>query len=127
MRSVLTLIYSALFMISPGALPRETNQKALPYEPPTVVSATGAVYPITSVASGTVVLEAALDDGGAITSVRVVRGIPSLTEQAVRALRQWKFEPARLNNHPIASKVPVGFVFVPPVLALVVKLLWLLQ
>ncbi|MBZ5700175.1 MAG: TonB family protein [Acidobacteriia bacterium] len=114
MRSVLILIYSALLMISTGAFPQKANQETPPFEPPTVVSATEAVYPIRSVASGTVVLEAALDDGGAITSVRVVRGIPSLTEEAVRALRQWKFQPARLNNHPIASKVPVGFVFVPP-------------
>ena len=114
MRSVLILIYSAFFMISSGVLSQKTNQETLPYEPPTVISATEAVYPIRSVASGTVVLEAALDDGGAITSVRVVRGIPSLTEEAIRALRQWKFQAARLNNHPIASKVPVGFVFVPP-------------
>ena len=114
MRSAFIFIYFSLFMISTGVFQQKTNQETLPYEPPTVVSASEAVYPITSVASGTVVLEAALDDGGAITSVRVVRGIPSLTEEAVRTLRQWKFQPARLNNHPIASKVPVGFVFVPP-------------
>jgi periplasmic protein TonB len=114
MSLILILIYSALLMISNGALSQKTNQETLSYEPPAVVSATEAVYPITSVASGTVVLEAALDEGGAITNVRVVRGIPSLAEEAIRALRQWKFQPARLNNHPIASRVPVGFVFVPP-------------
>ena len=113
MRCVLMLIYSALLTISTGAFPQEANQETPPHEPPAMVSATEAFYPIRSVASRTVVLEAALDDGDAITSVRVVCGIPSLTEDAVRALRQWKFEPARLNNHPIASKVPVGFVFVP--------------
>ena len=114
MRSVLILVYSALLMISTGVFPQKANQETLPYEPPALVSATEAVYPIRSVASGTVVLEAALDDGGAITSVRVVRGIPSLTEEAIRALRQWKFQAARLNNHATASKVPVAFVFVPP-------------
>jgi len=113
MRSVLVLMYSTLFMFSTDVFPQKTNQETPPYEPPAVVSATEAVYPITSVASGTVVLEADLDDAGAITSVRVVRGIPSLTEEAVRALRKWRFEPARLNNHPIASKVTVGFVFAP--------------
>jgi len=115
MRAALMLIFSALLMISTDAFPQKPNQETPPYEPPTVVSVAEAVYPITSVASGTVVLEAALDDGGAITSVRVVRGVPSLTEEAVRALRQWKFEPARLNNHRIASKVAVGFVFAPSV------------
>ena len=114
MRSALIFIYFSLFMISTGVFQQKTNQEILPYEPPTVVSASEAVYPITSVASGTVVLEATLDEGGAITNVRVVRGIPSLTEEAVRALRRWKFQPARLNNHSIASKIPVGFVFVPP-------------
>jgi TonB family protein len=114
MRSALILIYGALLTISTSAFPQKRNQGTPHYEPPTVVSATEAAYPITSVMSGTVVLEAALDDRGSITSVRVVHGIPSLTEEAVRTLRQWKFQPARLNSHPIASKVPVGFVFVPP-------------
>jgi hypothetical protein len=110
MRSVLILIYSAFFMISSDALPQKTNQETLPYEPPTVVSATEAVYPIRSVASGTVILEAALDDGGAITSVRVVRGIPSLTEEAVRALHQL---------HP---RFPWGSFLFLPVLVRVVRL-----
>jgi TonB family protein len=126
MRSVLMLVYSALLMISTGALAQKPNQETLPYEPPTVVSVAEAVYPITSVASGTVVLETALDEGGAITNVRVVRGAPSLTEEGIRVLRQWKFQPARLNNHPIASKVPWGSSLFPQVLVLVVRL-WLLR
>jgi hypothetical protein len=114
MRSVLILVYSAFLMISTGAFPQKTNQETPPYKPPAVVSAMEAVYPITSVASGTVMLRAALDDGGAITCVRVLRGGPYFTEKAASALREWNREPARLNNHPIALEVPVGFGFVPP-------------
>jgi TonB family protein len=114
MRSGFILLYTVVLMISTGAFPQQANQESPPYEPPAVVSATETVYPIRSVASGTVVLEAALDNTGAITGVRVVRGIPSLTQEAERALRQWKFQPARLNGRSVSSKIPVGFVFVPP-------------
>ena len=79
-------------MISTGRFSTKRNQETPSYQPPAVVSDTEAVYPISSVASGTVVLEAARDDRDAITSVLVVRGIPSVTEEAVRALRQWKFQ-----------------------------------
>jgi len=67
-----------------------------------------------SVASGTVVLEVALDEAGKISDVRVVRGIASLTEPAERSVRQWKFRPAKMDGKPLPSKIPVAFSFVPP-------------
>ncbi|MFZ3244142.1 MAG: TonB family protein [Candidatus Acidiferrales bacterium] len=84
------------------------------YEPPTVVSTAEALYPINSVASGTVVLEVRLDKNGAIDSVDVLHGIPSLTGPAVTAVKKWKFGAAKLDGHGIASVIPVAFTFVPP-------------
>lgn len=89
-------------------------QTTLQFEPPTVVATAQALYPINSVASGTVVLEVQLDKRGSIDSVRVLHGIPSLTEPAVKAVKKWKFEGARLNGHGIACSIPVAFTFVPP-------------
>jgi TonB family protein len=84
------------------------------FDPPAIISTFEAIYPLQSVASGTVVLEVALDDIGKITDVRVVRGIPSLTESAERSVRQWKFRPAQLDGEPVHSKMAVAFSFVPP-------------
>jgi TonB family protein len=79
-----------------------------------VISAVEAVYPLQSVATGTVVLEVSLDEVGKITDVRVVRGIASLTEPAEPSVRQWKFQPAEFDGEPASSKIVVAFSFVPP-------------
>ncbi len=51
---------------------------------------------------GEVVVEAIIDKQGRITNVRVLKGLPlCLSEQAILAIRQWKFEPATLNGKPI--------------------------
>jgi hypothetical protein len=83
------------------------------FDPPAVVTATEAVYPLQSVVSGTVVFEVSLDDAAKITDVRVVRGIASLTEPAERSVRQWTFQAAKLNGKPVSSKIVVAFSFVP--------------
>jgi periplasmic protein TonB len=96
-------------------IPQQRAEQALPpFDPPTVTKVAEAVYPLQSVVSGTVVLEVSLDDTGKIADVRVVRGIPVLTEPAERSVRQWKFQPAKLDGKAVASKVPVAFSFVPP-------------
>jgi TonB family protein len=97
--------------------PRDRSRKTPEsprFDPPAVVSTVEAIYPLQSVTSGTVVLEVALDDAGNITDVRVVRGIPSLTESAERSIRQWKFRPAHLDGKSVDSKRAVAFSFVPP-------------
>jgi TonB family protein len=84
------------------------------FDPPSVVTAVEAVYPLQSVASGTVVLEMALDDNGKIIDIRVVKGIASLTEPAEQSVRQWSFQAAKLDGKPVSSKIAVAFSFVPP-------------
>ncbi|HET8923569.1 MAG TPA: energy transducer TonB [Candidatus Acidoferrum sp.] len=84
------------------------------FDPPSVVTATEAVYPLQSVASGTVVLEVSLDDAAKITDIRVVRGIASLTEPAESSVRQWTFQAAKLDGKPVSSRIVVAFSFVPP-------------
>ena len=52
---------------------------------------------------GRVTLRATIDEQGDITDVEVLRGLQmGLTEAAVAAVRQWKFEPATLNGRPVA-------------------------
>jgi protein TonB len=54
---------------------------------------------------GTVVLETIIGTDGLIESSRVVQGLRGYTVQAIRAARQWRFEPATFEGRP----VPVYF------------------
>jgi periplasmic protein TonB len=93
-----------------GGLPAE-----LPPPPPQVVRIGGMVkapklvrrvdpvYPelaLASRASATVVLEARIDVGGNVKTVRVVRGHPLFDEPAIDAVRQWRYQPLLLNGQP---------------------------
>jgi Gram-negative bacterial TonB protein C-terminal len=84
-----------------------------PFKPPEVTSASDIPFPIQSIADGVVVLDASLDDKGAITGTTVVRDIPSLTSPAISAIRTWKFSPATGLGKPEPSTMRVAVVFRP--------------
>jgi TonB family protein len=52
-------------------------------------------------AEGLVVVEAIIDVRGRVASLRVLRPVPLLTEAALEAVRQWRYEPAWLNGQPV--------------------------
>jgi protein TonB len=52
---------------------------------------------------GVVILQTIIDTLGQVTNVRVLKGLPSgLTEAAVDAVSQWRFDPATLEGEPVA-------------------------
>lgn len=52
---------------------------------------------------GVVILQTIIDTLGKVTHVKVLKGLPEgLTESAVEAVTQWKFNPAMLNGEPVA-------------------------
>jgi TonB family protein len=60
-----------------------------------------------------VILECVLDPRGAIRSVNVLRGHPLFDEGTIAAVRQWRYEPTRLNGVPVAVQMTVTVRFVP--------------
>lgn len=84
------------------------------FVPPEILRTADAAYPVNSVAFGTVVLEVHLDTSGEIQSVRVARDIASLTQPALEAIKHWRFKAATLDGKPVASVLPVAFIFVRP-------------
>lgn len=60
---------------------------------------------------GTVILEINVDEEGNVGDVRVLQGNPLLVDEAVRAVKQWKYSPTLLNGEPIPviSAVTVEF------------------
>ncbi|XP_020900709.1 uncharacterized protein LOC110239335 [Exaiptasia diaphana] len=51
---------------------------------------------------GVVIVQAIIDKAGNVTNVKVLKGLPmGLSEQAVEAIKKWKFKPATLNGKPV--------------------------
>ena len=52
---------------------------------------------------GTVVLMMVVDELGVPMQVRLLDGHPALQDAAMQAARQWRFEPAQMDGHPVAA------------------------
>jgi periplasmic protein TonB len=82
--------------------------------PPTRIVYVAPVYPQIALASrkeGTVILQAIIDENGAVREVNVLRSISLLDDAAVHAVSQWKFTPTTLNGNtvPVVMTVTVTF------------------
>ena len=81
---------------------------------PTLVYSPPLVYPpIAKQAhiSGTVVIEAVIDDKGNVTQVHVVSGPPLLLESALKAVSTQRYQPTILDGMPVAIRYDVKVVF----------------
>ena len=57
--------------------------------------------------NGTIIIEAVVNTDGRLDNVRIVRGLPGgLNEQAIATLKTWRCNPARKEDHPVATLVP---------------------
>ena len=74
--------------------------------PPRVVTRSAPEYPASAKAAkitGVVVMETVIEADGTISSVKVLRSPhPDLGDAAVKAVREWRFEPARKDGKPVA-------------------------
>ena len=62
--------------------------------------------------SGVVALRAVFSSAGEVTNITVVRGLPyGLSEQAIAAARQIKFEPARKDGRPVSMYMQIQYNF----------------
>jgi TonB family protein len=62
--------------------------------------------------AGEVVLRMVLTASGQVTNIRVVSGLPQgLSEQAIAAARQIRFEPAMKDGRPVSQHVQIVFTF----------------
>jgi len=62
--------------------------------------------------SGVVVLRAVFSSAGEVTNITVVRGLPhGLSEQAIAAARQIRFEPAKKDGRPVSMYMQIQYNF----------------
>lgn len=71
-------------------------------------------YPVNSVASGSVVLQATVDGDGNVKNVGVLHAMANFNRFAKSALKNWRFQAATLGGTPVTSNVVVAFIFQPP-------------
>jgi TonB family protein len=58
--------------------------------------------------SGIVVLRVTVDRNGRVSKVNVTQPLPlGLSEQAVRAVQQWRYQPATRNGQPVEAEIDV--------------------
>jgi protein TonB len=68
----------------------------------------------TAQVEGVVVLEATVNKEGRVSSVKVVRAHPLLQSAAIDAVKQWTYEPLRLNGEPVQFILTVTVSFSIP-------------
>jgi protein TonB len=81
---------------------------------PTKLVNVAPIYPSIALAArkeGLVILEAVIDEDGAVREVRSLRPEPLFEDAAMTAVRQWRFSPTRLNGDavPVVMTVTVSF------------------
>jgi len=72
------------------------------------------VYPelaIKARVSGDVILEAFINEEGAVSSVKILSGHPLLVNAAVEAVKQWRYSPTVLSGEPVPIIAVVTVVF----------------
>lgn len=62
---------------------------------------------------GTVVMEVLIDKQGVPQAVHALRGDPALARTVSQAVQQWRWQPHRLNRHPVAVEMTLAVNFDP--------------
>jgi TonB family protein len=85
-------------------------------EPLKVIRRVAPIFPAVArqrMLTSTVVVEAVVTKEGKVSQVRFVSGSPIFREAAFDAVRQWQYQPAKLNGQPIEQKTTIQLVFNP--------------
>ena len=82
-----------------------------------LLSRTEPQYPAAALAShraGNVVLEVQVAEDGSVSSIRTLSGDPLLAAAATEAVRNWRYQPYRQDDHPARFQTDVTLSFALP-------------
>jgi len=94
------------FPSAPVAAPFDPVRVGGEVRPPRKLHHVAPLYPAAARLArieGDVVLEALIDLQGNVVNLAVVRSVPLLDQAALEAVRQWRYEPTRLNGVAVPS------------------------
>ena len=104
--------------VPPPAAPAITSNEPIPVggqvKEPRLVSSIAPAYPLAAKQiniQGDVRIQATIDETGHVTQMKVVSGPTLLQRPAMDALRQWKYQPSKLNGKPVAVEMVVTVKF----------------
>jgi protein TonB len=83
-------------------------------KPPALIHRVEPDYPPVAVSEkieGLVILEAEVNEAGVVTQVRVLRSVLLLDQAAVKAVKQWRYQPLVLNGTPVPFILTVTLTF----------------
>ena len=113
--AAITLAWLSAQPLAPRA--REVTEEPH-FQSAEAVSVSDVTIPFRSIANGTVVLDVRISEEGEVRNVQVRRDLASVTEEAVRSVKTWKFAPAQFNGKAVTSRMTVAVTFNPvPLLA----------
>jgi protein TonB len=81
---------------------------------PARVSYAPPVYPAIAQSArveGTVILEAVIDEAGAVKNLKILKSVPLLDEAARQAVSKWRYSPTTLNGVPVPVVMTVTVTF----------------
>jgi periplasmic protein TonB len=81
---------------------------------PRLISSVQPSYPAVAMqmhAQGDVVIRAQIDVNGKVAGMKVISGSALLQQAAVDALRQWKYQPSKLDGQPVPGEILVTIRF----------------
>jgi protein TonB len=79
-----------------------------------LINSTPPIYPPlakTAHVAGTVELHATISTNGTIKDLRAVSGPAMLRQAAVDAVRNWRYQPYKLNSQPVEVETTINIVF----------------
>lgn len=95
-------------------LPRLRTATIAPgdYVPPILESVTDPPeYPWNSIGSGAVILTLNVDAAGSVEDAKTIRSVASLDEPSLKAVKRWRFVPAKSMGKPVPSVATVAIVY----------------
>ena len=115
MRSILTAAFLAAVVVAPGFAqqPHKMNEEGV--KPPAIVKEVKPKYTEDAMkrgVQGNVELEAVVKADGTVGDVSVTKALdPDLDDEAVKALRQWRFRPGTKDGKAVDVVIQIEMTF----------------
>ena len=100
------------FVASPPPQTARCSAVGFPGTPPRKIADVRPASPGIDV-SGTVIIQADVDERGHVGNAHVVRSVPRLDQLALDAVAQWRFEPGMLRGEPQCVTMTFAVSFPP--------------